>query len=139
MTNWIAWPNSMTMKANHFSAEPGYHRVILHGTFTRQRGRVERCSLTEIGVLYWRYVPQLLEWSNEVDLNPCPLNQNYQLVRNILAVGVRPNGKVSPDNGHVVLIYDERNDEYSSLWAAGEIVLLGCNNIRRASGLRLAA
>lgn len=32
-------------------------------------------------------------------------------MRNILAVGVK-DGKVSPDNGHVVLIYDERNPAF---------------------------
>jgi len=69
--------------------------------------------LTEIGVSYWRYVPNLFKWKNDAaDLNPCPLNKNYQLVRNILAIGVRPDGTVSLNDGHVVLIYDERNPAF---------------------------
>jgi hypothetical protein len=33
-------------------------------------------------------------------------------VRNILAVGVKQDGQVSMANGHVVLIYDERNPAF---------------------------
>ena len=43
---------------------------------------------------------------------PCPLHQNYQLVRNILAAGVTAEGKASPDNGHALLIYDVRNPAF---------------------------
>ena len=71
--------------------------------------RRERCALSETGVLYWQYVPQLFNWQGNREWNPCPLSKNYQLVRNILAVGVAEDGKVSFDNGHVVLLYDERN------------------------------
>jgi hypothetical protein len=82
------------------------------GIFTRQRGRRERCALTEIGVLYWRYVPRLFKWEDSTDLRPCPLCMNYQLVRNVLAACVRPDGKVSPKDGHVILVYDERNPAF---------------------------
>lgn len=82
------------------------------GTYSIQRARKERCSLTEIGVLYWRYLPKLFNWKNDSDLHPCPLNKNYQLVRNILAVGVKPDGSVSSNGGHVLLIYDERNPAF---------------------------
>ena len=85
-----------------------------NGTFTQQLSRKERCSLTEIGVLYWKYVPELFQWQNEIDLIPCPLDKNYQLVRNILAVCVQPDGTVSPESGHVVLIYDERNPAFQA-------------------------
>lgn len=91
-----------------------YKTDLCNGTFTQQLSRKERCSLTEIGVLYWKYVPELFEWPNEIDLIPCPLDKNYQLVRNILAVCVRPDGKVWPKNGHVVLIYDERNPAFQA-------------------------
>jgi hypothetical protein len=67
--------------------------------------------LTEIGVLYWQYVPSLFAWKKEGDLNPCPLNKNYQLVRNILAAGVK-DGTVFSKNGHAVLIYDKRNPAF---------------------------
>jgi hypothetical protein len=83
-----------------------------NGTYSVQRARSKRCSLTQIGVLYWKYVPQLFKWKSDSDLDPCPLNKNYQLVRNILAVGVKPNGTVSLNDGHVVLIYDERNPAF---------------------------
>jgi hypothetical protein len=86
-----------------------YERDLCDGTYSRQRMRKGRCSLTEIGVLYWRYVPQLFNWNNDCDLSPCPLDRNYQLVRNILAVGVKPDGSVSVNNGLALLIYDERN------------------------------
>jgi len=83
-----------------------------NGTYSRQRNRTARCSLTEIGVLYWRYVPQLFTWDGESDHSPCPLRKNYQLVRNILAAGVGPDGQASAANGHAVLIYDARNPAF---------------------------
>jgi len=89
-----------------------YETEFCDGTFTTQRGRRERCALTEIGVLYWKYIPRLFKWEDSTDLRPCPLCMNYQLVRNVLAVCVRPDGKVSPENGHVILIYDERNPAF---------------------------
>lgn len=82
------------------------------GSYARQLAREERCSLTAIGVRYWRYVPLLFRWDGGQDHRPCPLSANYQLVRNILAIGVRPDGQVSPANGHAVLIYDERNPAF---------------------------
>ena len=39
---------------------------------------------------------------------------NYQLVRNVLAAGVKPDGTVSLNNGHAVLIYDERNPAFQN-------------------------
>lgn len=82
------------------------------GKYERQGARRERCSLTEIGVLYWKYIPQLFRWSSDQDLTPCPLAANYQLVRNVLAVGVSANGQVSSKNGHVVMFYDQRNPAF---------------------------
>jgi hypothetical protein len=82
------------------------------GAYSIQRARKERCSLTETGVLYWRYIPNLFKWKNDLDLSPCPLKKNYQLVRNILAVGVKPDGAVSLNDGHVILIYDGRNPAF---------------------------
>jgi hypothetical protein len=91
------------------SAHANHDRDFCDRSYTRQGTRRERCSLTEIGVLYWRYVQQLFRWKSEQDLPSCPLYANYQLVRNILAIGVTPDGRVSPTNGHVVMVYDERN------------------------------
>ena len=95
-----------------------YDTDLCDGTYARQRGRRERCSLTEIGVLYWKYVPQLFEWHNDAYLSPCPLHENYQLVRDVLAACVRSNGTVAPENGHVVVIYDERNPAFQPEGAA---------------------
>jgi hypothetical protein len=96
------------------STASNYEGEHCNGTYSIQRARKERCSLTKIGVLYWRYVPSLFKWKNDNDLIPCPLNKNYQLVRNILAVGVKPDGTVSVNSGHVVLIYDERNPAFQN-------------------------
>ena len=83
-----------------------------NGTYSRQRERYERCPLTGTGVLYWHYLPALFRFENDVDLVPCPLNKNYQLVRNVLAIGVNETGQVSAENGHAILIYDERNPAF---------------------------
>jgi hypothetical protein len=82
------------------------------GSYSRKGSRKERCPLSEIGVLYWRYIPSVFNWGGDLDLIPCPLHKNYQLVRNILAVSVNAEGQVSSENGHVVLIYDERNPAF---------------------------
>lgn len=92
--------------------DSNYAAEYCDGTYTRQRARAERCSLTETGVSYWRHVPRLFHWPSDGDFVPCPLNKNYQLVRNVLAVGVRPDGTVSLDGGHAVLLYDARNPAF---------------------------
>ena len=38
-----------------------------------------------MGIKYWQFIPLLFEWSSDRDYDPCPLRDNYQLVRNILA------------------------------------------------------
>jgi hypothetical protein len=92
--------------------DPRYGSQLCDGCYVAQGNRRERCPLTEIGVLYWRYVPRLFRWQSDTDLFPCPLNRNYQLLRNILAVGVGTDGAASPQGGHVLLIYDERNPAF---------------------------
>ncbi len=86
-----------------------YENELCNGNYSIQRSRKKRCSLTEIGVAYWQYISSLFNWENDIDMNPCPLNKNYQLVRNILAVGVKPDKSVTLNHGHAILIYDERN------------------------------
>lgn len=93
-------------------SDSNYTRDHCNGTYSKQRARTERCSFTQRGALYWKYVPQLFRWTNDRDWNPCPLCYNYQLVRNVLAVGVRPDGSVSTNNGHAVVVYDERNPAF---------------------------
>ena len=95
-------------------ADSNYESEHCNRTYSIQRARKERCSLTEVGVLYWSYIPSLFKWKIDGDLNPCPLNKNYQLVRNILAVGVKSDNTVSLNNGHMVLIYDERNPAFQN-------------------------
>lgn len=85
-----------------------YERDYCNGTYKYQNSREKRCSLTNVDVAYWKYIPDLFKWNNDVDHDPCPLRKNYQLVRNILAAGVRPDCSVLPEKGHVILIYDER-------------------------------
>ncbi len=82
------------------------------GTYTLKKDSTHRCPLSENGVSYWCYVPLLFTWAKNKDLDPCLLRKNYQLVRNILAAGVKPDGYVSKENGHAVLIYDERNPAF---------------------------
>ena len=94
-------------------AASNYQEAHCNGCHERQRGRKSRCSLTEIGVRYWEFIPQVFLWPNDADLNPCPLDDNYQLVRNLLAVAVNPDGSVSTRYCHVVLLYDERNPAFA--------------------------
>jgi len=93
-------------------ADSNFEREHCDGSYSQQRGRKERCSLTEIGVLYWKYIPAFFRIEDNVDLDPCPVNMNYQLIRNILAIGVNEDGSVSDKNSHVLLIYDERNPSF---------------------------
>lgn len=95
-------------------ADPYYERDHCDGTYTCQRGRSERCSLTNVGVAYWNHVPGLFHWASDCDHRPCPLRETYQLVRNVLAVSVDSKGVLDTGNGHVVLIYDERNPAFVS-------------------------
>jgi hypothetical protein len=108
--------------------ESNYERDHCNRTYSIQRSRKARCSLTESGILYWQYVPDLFTWKIDGDLFPCPLYKNYQLVRNILAAGVKPSGQVSLDNGHVVLIYDERNPAFQN----GGVGLEAYNEVKAA-------
>jgi hypothetical protein len=89
-----------------------YESEHCNGAYTKQRARLERCSLTEVGVLYWHYIPQLFHWESNRDWDPCPLAAKYQLVRNILAIGVNSAGAGSLTNGHALLLYDERNPAF---------------------------
>ncbi len=91
-----------------------YESEHCNGSYARQLSREARCSLTEVGVLYWKYVPELFGWKEGQDLSPCPLARNYQLVRNVLAIGVSPDGEVSPSKGHVLLIFDDRNPSFQN-------------------------
>mgnify|MGYP001024619559 CR=1 FL=1 len=86
-----------------------YDQRYCNGSYIKQMGRMERCALTENGVKYWEYIPLFLKWDKGKDADACPLRYNYQLVRNLLAAGIKEDGSVSLTNGQVILIYDKRN------------------------------
>lgn len=88
-----------------------YHSDFCDGSYTRQRRRRSRCALTDNDVLYWHFIPEVFRWPSDIDLTPCPLHKNYQLVRNLLAVSVR-DASVSLGKEHVVLVYDKRNPAF---------------------------
>lgn len=91
--------------------ESNYERDHCDGTYTVQREREKRCSLTEIEVKYWDHVPRVFKWVADGDHRPCPLRANYQLVRNLLSVSV-PSKALPSGDGHVVLVYDDRNPAF---------------------------
>lgn len=88
------------------AAYPEHH---CDGSYTHQRGRVTRCSLSEIGVRYWRHLEALFGWDANMDHHPCPLASTYQLVRNVLAACVDSSGTLEPTAGHALIIYDDQN------------------------------
>ena len=94
------------------SDDPRYDAQYCDGTYRVQRDRSERCSLTEIGVQYWEYLPELFGWAADRDHTPCPFMDVYQLGRNALAAVVTPEGALDLAAGHVLVVYDERNPEY---------------------------
>jgi hypothetical protein len=96
------------------ATESNFVRDHCDGSFTFQRGRHSRCSLSSQGIRYWDYIPQLLNWSSIEDMAPCLLGQNYQLIRNILSATVCDNGACDPHSAHALVIYDERNPEFQS-------------------------
>ncbi len=95
-------------------SDSNYAQDHCDGTYTCQRGRDDRCSLTSIGVAYWHHIPGIFRWPSGRDHRPCPVRETYQLVRNVLAVNVDGEGELNLGKGHVVLIYDERNPAFLS-------------------------
>ena len=87
------------------------------GNYRVQRGRSERCALSEIGIRYWTYLPELFDWAADRDLRPCPFSEAYQLARNALAATVTAGG-LDPGSGYVLVVYDARNPEYAPGGAA---------------------
>ncbi len=125
--------------------DKNYERDHCDGTYTRQRGRRARCSLTEIGVRYWQHLPELFDWPPDRDMSPCPLRGTYQLARNVLAACVRPEGAVDANGGHALVVYDDRNPAFQAggeaeqQWVAATGTLRSEHLLRRCSWQRLAA
>ncbi len=120
-----------------------YAEQYCDGDYRVQRGRRERCALTEIGVRYWAYLPHLFDWKTDHDLRPCPFSEIYQLARNALAVTVTTGG-CDPNAGHVLVVYDARNPEFAGSGTAQrqyEAAIAACRVpglFRRLSWQRLA-
>ena len=92
--------------------DTNYFEQHCDGSYRTQRGRRERCALTQIGVRYWEYLPHLFGWAADRDHLPCPFGGVYQLARNALAAAVTPDGALEPARGHVLVVYDARNPEF---------------------------
>ena len=120
-------------------------RDYCDGSYTCQQGRNSRCSLTEIGVRYWSYIPQILSWESTTDMRPCPLKDTYQLIRNALAACVTRHGEVDMENAHVLVIYDARNPAFqeggkgNQQWIAAKSALKDQGNMRSCSWQRLTS
>jgi len=82
------------------------------GTYTHQQERQTRCALSERGISYWKFIPELFDWDAARDLSPCPFLPTYQIVRNVLASVVDRTGRMNPSNGHATFVYDSRNPAY---------------------------
>jgi len=96
------------------SKDSNYDMDFCDGSYTFQRGRKDRCPLTSRRISYWKHIPDILKWANDIDYTSCPLYKTYQLVRNIIAACVKPNGKPQSDSNYAVLIYDERNPAFQN-------------------------
>lgn len=125
--------------------DANFERDHCDGSYSRQRGRAARCSLTEIGVRYWEYIPSLFNWDRSNDLALCPLSDTYQLVRNVLAACVRSDGAVMPEDCHVLVIYDARNPSFQlggiadTQWHSAKSSLKYHDCLRRITWQSLAA
>ncbi|MGI9311241.1 MAG: PGN_0703 family putative restriction endonuclease [bacterium] len=89
-----------------------YQRDHCDGSYTRQRGREDRCSLSERGIAYWRHAPRLFRWKNDRDYESCPLRFTYQIARNLLAACVGADGAADIESAHALVIYDHRNPAF---------------------------
>jgi hypothetical protein len=104
---------------------------------------MSRCSLTEIGIRYWTYIPEILTWNSTTDIKPCPLRDTYQLVRNVQAACVTTDGQIETEIAHALTIYDARNPSFQNggtanrQWLAAKSALRNNENLRSCSWQRL--
>ena len=125
--------------------DSAFAREHCDGTFTAQRDRKERCTVSELGIRYWELIPEIFDWSGSEDHRPCPLRPTYQLVRNILAACVCDDGVFDIDSGHALVVYDERNPAFAPggsadlQWWATIRALRYPRLLRRVSWQKLAA
>jgi hypothetical protein len=106
------------------------------GSYTVQRRRQGRCSLTSGGAKYWQFLPQLFDWPADEDRTPCPFSGVYQLARNVMASTVRDDGVLVPDQGHAVLVYDSRNPSCIAQGRIAQAYSRMRQELRRAAHIR---
>jgi hypothetical protein len=104
------------------------------GRYQAQGRRTVRCSLTQDGIRYWTYVPELFAWTADADHAPCPLDTPYQLVRNVLAACVN-DGRVE-DSHHALLLYDARNPAFQATGAGTVAYEAVKRGLKRPDALR---
>ena len=125
---WVEGPGPLRVAVECKLTEPGFgrcsrpdlspedHRFIdfCDGSYRVQGDRTTRCSLTERAIAYWRHIPSIMEggWEADRDHDPCPMDRTYQLVRNVLAAAVLPNGGIELEHAHALVVYDRRNPAF---------------------------
>jgi len=108
-----------------FCSQPKKHAC---NSYAYQLGRNEnsRCYYTDIGVKYWYFIPEIIDWDTNVDYPKCPLYESFQIIRNILAASISPiTGKLL-NKSNTLIIYDERNENFQS----GSKFELSFNSVR---------
>lgn len=124
-------------------SDPNYSEQYCDGSYRIQFGRQERCTLTEIDIRYWHYLPHLFDWPADRDHMSCPFREVYQLGRNALGAALASDGELDPSGGHVLVIYDARNPEFQKdgtaerQWALATAACLVPGFMRRLSWQRL--
>lgn len=109
------------------------------GNYHTQQGRNSRCALSEYGIKYWDYLPQLFDWAADQDHVPCPFGDVYQIARNAIAATLTDSGELEPDTGHALLVYDRRNPAFQQggegnrQWRAATAACLIPSLLRRVS------
>jgi hypothetical protein len=122
-----------------------FEREFCDGSYTVQRNRTERCTLSELRIRYWDFVPDLLAWNRVEDHANCPLNRTYQLVRNVLAACLREDATLDTETAHALVIFDARNPAFhlggkaDAQWRATTDALRYPRLLRRISWRRIAA
>jgi hypothetical protein len=65
--------------------DSNYETDYCNGSYTFQRGRENRCSLTEIEVLYWRYIPEIFRLRSDIDYQECPIKKKLSTGKKYLS------------------------------------------------------
>jgi hypothetical protein len=109
------------------------------GSYRQQMERQHRCALSELGIAYWQHIPALFDWAADRDHVPCPVDATYQIVRNILAAVVTPDGRVDGDTGHALVVYDARSPAFARGGAARDALDIVYGALRYPEVLRMVS